>query len=60
MESLQVFTWKKNKSCDILRNFLVVLAQSCNHSLYLKEVDPVGCYRFSQGIYLSFNLPFDV
>lgn len=51
---------KQNKSHDILRNFLVVLAQSCNHSLHLKEVDLWSVTGFLRAFTFSFNLPFDV
>lgn len=33
------FYLQKVQSSDILRNFLVVLGQFCNHSLHLREVD---------------------
>lgn len=41
------------ESLDILRNFLVVLAQSYN-SLHFGEVDPVVCYLFSLDICVRF------
>lgn len=54
------FYLNKNKSHDILRNFLVVLAQSCNHSLHLKEVDLWSVMGFLRAFTSRFNLPFDV
>lgn len=50
----------KTKSSDILRNFLVVFAQHCNHSLHFREVDLWSVMGFLRAFTSSFNLPFDV